>query len=279
MALPRYYSKKVLQNIREQRARIQGKSNSLMMQFASYRFANELAGEYARHGFARRIQVLARCTKNVFKSIPAGTVRVPTRERLLDASINLQAFYTNAFGCIDNLAWIWVHERGLAGKIKRGDVGLRKNNWKVRTTFSPELQAFLSSRDDWFEYLAEFRHALGHRIPLYIPPGCVRPKDVDAYNDLQRRMGAAMAAIRPAEYDRLLEEQKKLHIFQPITTHSFKEATGTIRFHQQVLVDFLTVEELALKMLAELKSYQSSQKPPNSYSSGMGADDCKRPSK
>ena len=167
----------------------------------------------------------------------------------------------------------------LAGKIKRGDVGLRKNNWKVRTTFSPELQAFLSSRDDWFEYLAEFRHALGHKIPLYIPPGCVRPKDVDAYNDLERRMGAAMAAIRPAEYDRLLEEQKKLHIFQPITTHSFKEATGTIRFHQQVLVDFLTVEELALKMLAELKSYQSSQKPPNSYSSGMGADDCKRPSK
>jgi len=254
MASPRYYTKKHLEKIRQERGKIQGKSNALMMQFVSFRFANEQAGEYARHGFARRIQVLARCIKNLFKSIPAGAVKVPERERLLDASINLQAFYTNAYGCIDNLAWIWVHERGLAGNIKRGDVGLRKNNTKVRVTFSPELQSFLSSRDDWFEYLAEFRHALGHRIPLYIPPGCVRPKDADAYNDLERRMGAAMAAVRPAEYERLLEEQKKLYIFQPITTHSFKEATGTIRFHQQVLVDFITVEELAIKVLAEIRS-------------------------
>ena len=50
MALPRYYNKEDLQNIREQRERIQGKSNSLMTQFVSYRFANEQAGEYARHG-------------------------------------------------------------------------------------------------------------------------------------------------------------------------------------------------------------------------------------
>ena len=202
---------------------------------------------------------MARCINNVFKTIPAGTVKVPKRERLHDASINLQAFYTNSFGCIDNLAWVWVHERGLAGAIKRVDVGLRKNNTKVRATFSPELQAFLSSRDDWFEYLAEFRHALGHRIPLYIPPGCVRPKDADAYNDLEQRLAAASHI--PGEYDRLLEEQKKLYIFQPITTHSFKEASGTIRFHQQVLVDFLTVEELALKMLGELRSYQASKIP------------------
>ena len=55
MALPRYYSNKNLQNIREEQERIQGKSDSLMMQFVSYRFANEQASEYARHGFARRI--------------------------------------------------------------------------------------------------------------------------------------------------------------------------------------------------------------------------------
>jgi hypothetical protein len=261
MALPRYYSKETLQKIREERERIQGKANSLMMQFVGYRFANEQAGEYARHGFARRIQVLARCINNVFKGVPAGTVRVPKRERLLDASINLQAFYTNAYGCIDNLAWVWVHESGLTTQVKRGDVGLRKNNAKVRATFSPELQAFLGTRDNWFEYFAEFRHALGHRIPLYIPPGCVRPKDAEAFNELERRLGAAMAAINEDEHDRLLEEQKKLYIFQPITTHSFKEASGTIRFHQQVLANFLTVEELALKMLEELRRYHASKIP------------------
>jgi hypothetical protein len=261
MALPRYYSKKHLEKLREERQKIQRKTNTLLMRFVGYKFANEQATEYAQHGFARRIQMLNRCIQNVFKIIPAGAVKIPKKERLQDATINLQAFYANAYGCIDNLAWIWVHEHGLAAKVKRGDVGLRKNNTGVRKTLSPELQTFLSSRDDWFEYLAEFRHALGHRVPPYIPPGCVRRKDAPAYNDLQRRMNEAIAAVNSAEYERLLEEQSKLYIFQPLTTHSFKEATGTIRFHPQMIADFLTVEELAFKMLAELKSCQVSKSP------------------
>jgi hypothetical protein len=261
MALPRYYSKKHLEKIREQRQQIQRKTNTLLLQFVGYKFTNQKAIEYAQHGFARRIQVLNRCIQNLFKIIPAGVVKIPKKERLHDATINLQAFFANAYGCIDNLAWIWVHERGLAKKVKRGDVGLRKHNTKVRKTFSPELQAFLSSRDAWFKYLAEFRHALGHRVPPYIPPGCVRRRDAAAYNELQQRMNEAIATFRPGEYERLLEEQSKLYIFQPITTHSFNEATGTIRFHQQMLVDFLTVEELAFKMLDELKGYKQGSTP------------------
>jgi hypothetical protein len=98
-------------------------------------------------------------------------------------------------------------------------------------------------------------------MPPYIPPGCVRRKDVKAYNELELGMGQAMATLNSAEYDRLLEEQMRLYVFQPLMTHSFDEASGTIRFHQQVLIDFLTVEELALKMLGELTSYQASKRP------------------
>jgi hypothetical protein len=257
MALPRYYTKKHLEKIQERRHQVQRKTDNLLLRFVGFKFSNSKAAEYAQHGFARRIQTLNRCIQNLFKVVPAGAVKIPKRERLHDATINLQAFFANAYGCIDNLAWIWVHERGLARKIKRSDVGLRKHNTKVRKSFSSELQSFLKSRDDWFDYLAEFRHALGHRVPPYIPPGCVRRKDVEAFNDLQRRMNEAIAAINPTEYDRLLAEQTKLYIFQPLMTHSFNEATGTIRFHQQALVDFLTVEELALKMLDELKRHQN----------------------
>lgn len=252
MALPRYYGKKHLQKIREQRQQIQRKTGDLLMRFVGFRFTNVKATEYARHGFARRIQTLNRCTQNLFKVVPAGTVKLPEKHRLHDATINMQAFFANAYGCVDNLAWIWVHERGLRRKVKRSEVGLWKHNTKVRRSFSPEFQSFLRTRDDWFAYLAEFRHALGHRVPPYIPPGCVRRKDVEAYKELERKMNDAIVAINPAEYDRLLEEQMRLCIFQPLMTHSFDEATGTIRFHQQILIDFLTVEELALKMLEEL---------------------------
>jgi hypothetical protein len=99
-------------------------------------------------------------------------------------------------------------------------------------------------------------------VPPYIPPGGVRKKDQATYAELQRRIDEARAALNSAEHDRLIEEQGRLYIFQPLMTHSFNEATGIIRFHQQILIDFLTVEELAYKMLDELKRCQASKRPP-----------------
>jgi hypothetical protein len=81
-----------------------------------------------------------------------------------------------AYGCVDNLAWIWVHERGIA--VNRRHVGLRRHNKEVRNTFSPEFHSYLESLDSWFEYLVDYRDALAHRIPLYIPPGGARPKEM-----------------------------------------------------------------------------------------------------
>jgi hypothetical protein len=54
------------------------------------------------------------------------------------------------------------------------------------------------------------------------------------------------------EFDKLLEQQSRLYIFQPLTTHSFKEAKWTIRFHAQMIADFLTIEEIAFKIGDEL---------------------------
>jgi hypothetical protein len=48
-----------------------------------------------------------------------------------------------------------------------------------------DFRAYLDTLEAWFAYLADYRHALAHRIPVYILPGNVCPKDVDAYNDLE----------------------------------------------------------------------------------------------
>jgi hypothetical protein len=86
----------------------------------------------------------------------------------------------------------------------------------------------------------------------YIPPGSVQSKDVDAYNELERRMAAALNSFRPDEYERLSAEQSKLLVFQPIVGHSFTEMKSPYYFHPQLISDFLTVAELGDKMLAEL---------------------------
>jgi hypothetical protein len=242
-----------IEKVREELERVQPKYDRLLLTFIHRTYKNDLAAEYARHGYMRRLGTLKRCIGNVFDLIPPETEDVPERNVLHDAQINIQAFFANVYGCVDNLAWVWVHERGLEKKIGRMRVGLRAKHIELRATLSEEFQAYLQSLDRWLDYVIEYRDALAHRIPLYIPPGGVQPKNVDAYNDLSRRKTEALYVKYDGyEYERLSSEQEKLLIFQPLITHSVTETTAHFAFHVQMLADFLTIEEIGYKMLNEL---------------------------
>src|SRR3546814_11603884 len=54
--------------------------------------------------------------------------------------------------------------------LNRNDIGLRPKSKKVRASLPQELQDYLSGHDEWFRYLENYRDALAHRVPLYIPP-------------------------------------------------------------------------------------------------------------
>jgi hypothetical protein len=69
--------------------------------------------------------------------------------------ISIHAFVFNVFGALDNLAWIWVQEKGLTkedGKPLPNEwVGIAPKNKQVRASFSKELNAHLNTIDQWFE--------------------------------------------------------------------------------------------------------------------------------
>ena len=227
--MKRYYSKAHLAGMREKFQTVGPKTDNLMLRFGTHRFLVEKGREYANHGLLRRIQTFRRCIENVFRIVPPGAVKVPSRVRLHDAQINIQAAVVNTYGCVDNLAWVWVYERGL--KVGPRQVGFRKHNMRVRQSLSKDFRSFLEERDEWFDYIADYRHALGHRIPLYIPPGSVLKKDHEMFYELQRQMNDALNNFRPYEYERLLVEQSKLLVFQPMVGHSFGEMEAPHRFH------------------------------------------------
>jgi hypothetical protein len=122
----------------------------------------------------------------------------------------------------------------------------------VRSTLSQEFQDYLRGLDRWFEHLRNLRHALAHRIPLYIPPYVIAKPDEAAYPDLEAKMGEANKQHQFAEYDRLSTEQLKLGRFRPWVQHSFGEGAKPIVFHPQMLAYFNTIDELGRKMLQEL---------------------------
>jgi hypothetical protein len=242
-----------IEKVEEAFAALQPKHERLLLTFGHRVFKNERAAEYARHGYLRRTGTLKRSIENVFALIPPAQDQIPNRNVLHDAQINIQAFFANVYGAIDNLAWVWVCERGLEDKVSRNRVGLRAKHVDVRKTLSVDFQTYLQTLDPWFDYLVEYRDALAHRIPLYIPPGEVPTKNVDAYNDLSGRMTKALYVRNDGfEYDRLSAEQEKLLVFQPLITHSVKETTAHFAFHVQMLTDFVTVEDVGYRMMDEI---------------------------
>ena len=102
--------------------------------------------------------------------------------------------------------------------------------------------------------MGNFRHALAHRIPLYIPPYAVRPQDEAAYKEIEQKMIEASKKGELAEHGALAAEQQKLVRFLPWIHHSYLEKSGPAVFHPQLLSDFHTIEELGLKMHDELKA-------------------------
>jgi hypothetical protein len=248
-----YLASEQIAKVDEKLGTVLPKYNEMLLKLPYLRFKHDKAAEYMRHGYSRRVGTLVRCIDNVFDLIPMETENGPDKGVLTDAQINIQSFFANVSGCIDNLAWVWVYENELDCKLQRNKVGLRAKHKEVRSTLSADFQAHLATLDPWFDYIVEYRDALAHRIPLYVPPGGAKTENADAYNDLERQIQEALYGKGDGyAYDRLKAEQEKLLVFQPLITHSVVETTANFAFHVQMVVDFLTVDELGSMLLAEL---------------------------
>ena len=244
--------------LRDGFAEIRPKADALMLELVSRQYKTPEGREYAENGVARRIQTIARCIEKVYHLLPPDQVAIPERNVLYDAVINIQSAVFNTFGTLDNLAFMWVFEKEIVGKngnpLPNGRIGLARDKDQVRASFSDEVQTYLASMDPWYLNLESFRHSLGHRIPLYIPPFCIDPDRADNYNDLEHKISSALKAQNFEEYRELTTEQDALRHFKPMMKHSLNDPAPPVVFHAQLLADFNTVEEVCTKILAALES-------------------------
>ena len=250
------YSDEQLKQIYVDYEELRPKKTSLMESYISRQYRDDHAGEYARHGFCRRIQIMAHCIESVFARLPPKRDEVPEEESIRDATVYLQAFIFNTFGSMDNLAHIWVAEKDVkranGNALSRMEIGFGNKYEAVMKSLPKEFRQLMVANEAWLEYLADFRHALSHRIPLYIPPSLVTDDKVEEYRRMDMEMHEAIRRQEYAEVEKLEEAQHKLISFLPVTTHSFAEQAKFVYFHRQMLTDFNMVEEVALRMLCAL---------------------------
>jgi hypothetical protein len=89
------------------------------------------------------------------------------------------------------------------------------------------MRDYLASLGAWFAHIIDFRDALAHRIPLYIPPYIVSEKDDAAYEALEARKRATKDND---EYDGLCAEQHKLEAFHPVMKHALDDKKPPVVF-------------------------------------------------
>jgi hypothetical protein len=219
------------------------------------KLTNVKAKEYLMQGAGRRLNIVTRCIENIFRIFPIGQIEQLARHELTDLGINLHAFFVNISGLFDNLGWVFVFEHDLLGKrkdgkLERNDVGLFKRETQIRL---PEaLRTYLQSdhlRAWYSEYSKNYRDALAHRIPLYVPPSILSGADQEKYLELE----AQLLTLDLTEYenrkiyDDILEQQKQLGQASPFFAHSVGEEGRPVFLHAQVIADYATIEEVVTK--------------------------------
>lgn len=251
-----YFSEEAINSLAADYAAMAGKRDQLVELFITRTYQVPRAKEFAEHGISRRIGTMAHCIENVFDTLPPERGDHPSTEELIDAVVYIQAFIFNAFACLDNLAWIWVCERKLTKDngepVPNAMVGLGRKCKVVRRSLPSDLRKHLKTLDAWFEHMESFRHALAHRIPLYVPPCVIAHKDVEKYELLEKQKSKASRRGNIKRYEELSAAQRALTAFEPIMMHSIPDDSKRIVFHPQILSDFNTICELGQRMHAAL---------------------------
>jgi hypothetical protein len=237
-------------------AEVHGQFEELRDRYCLRPYATAAAREHAIHGFGRRLGTLIRCVDRVFDLLPPESDEMPSAATREDATVCIQAFIANIVGAMDNLAWTWVSEKGVTQpdgqSLPRTWVGLGPSYRQVFASFTPAFQSYLRNRQDWLSHIKDFRDALAHRIPLYIPPYRVAPEHWDEYVQLGADAAAALDASEMAAYDAFKAQQHALGSFSPCITHSFEEHAPVIWLHTQLLNDFATLHEMGQSLADEL---------------------------
>jgi hypothetical protein len=248
------YDEQALKDIAEKYAEIGRIHEQLALRLSSMEstLCDARAKEHLTQGVGRRLSILTRCIQNIFSIFPVGRTEPLAPEELADLNINLHAFLINLSGLLDNLGWVFVFANNLLGDSKEGKLA-KKNiglfNEKTQPYLPEKLRTYLNTErmKRWYsEYSQNYRDALAHRIPLYVPPFELIGEEGEKYRALEDQIHGLDLSVSAnfAIYDQLREKQKELGRASLFFMHSFDEGSHPRLLHAQVIIDYLTVEEI-----------------------------------
>lgn len=255
-----YYTPEALTQFDIELSKIPSRAQNLQELFVVRRYRSEAGAEYGKHGIGRRLPLISRCIYQIFSILPVTRTTLPNDDERQDATIFIQNLLIHIYAIVDNLAFVWMHERHIkkpnGQPIPNGQVGFNIDKKHIWASLPTELQDYFSEpvMTSWFLYLENFRHTLAHRIPLYIPPYSIDPKNVDLYNSFDNEAVSMLRKKKFDEYERLIAKRDDLTFYRPLIAGSPTVEKRLIAFHAQVIADFITIEDIAKRVLEKIDS-------------------------
>lgn len=244
------YSSKIIEEISSEYRRVlksfRELTDTLILQLGP-KLTQEIAKEYMTHGICRRLKILERCIENVFTMFSPDRNNLLTRDELNDLDIFLHAFVINLYGVLDNFAWVFVLEKNLKALIgNKKNIGLfiRKTQNQLPKPIKDHVQS--PRIIEWYtNYAKNYRDALAHRIPLYVPPCMLTDEDNIKRQELTNRINQC---VKNNDFDSITElrtERDGLGTICNIFLHSISDKESRpVQIHPQMLSDGATIVEL-----------------------------------
>lgn len=248
-----FYKKKQIDQFHEEFGRVTADLQAL--QFRGMAEAQEAENEDVRkflnHGAGRRISILKRSMEKIFEIFPPTREEVLSRNEVTSVQMFLHAFVINLSGVFDNWAWAFVHRHDLLDEIGGAlDVGVFKK--RTQRCFSKSFREYLAASpiSDWHEqYAKNYRDALAHRIPLYVPPANWTDDDKAEYERLEVEKTRLIATQEWDQLDVVWNEQDQIGTPSFVFMHEYspEEKARPVYLHPQIICDGMTVVEFGGK--------------------------------
>lgn len=255
----RGYSPKQLEEFAKTAQRLLNETASMRFVLGelAQRLTSPRARNFALQGIGRRLPLIARGARNIFRLYPPEAAELLSLETCDEVAIQFQAFAINMYGLLDNIAWVCVLESG--GALNPLHVGLFKP--KVEPYLPTALKDYIGQPTTltWFnEYGKAYRDSTAHRIPPYLPSRAYTTEEAKTYRELDRRASETLTEVSRAhddvtralgvmkQYEHLVQEKESLGSNSLLVALSLngEDPTPPVYLHPQVLCDWSLAVEL-----------------------------------
>jgi hypothetical protein len=193
----------------------------------------------------RRLNIIQLSIQKIYELFPPSQEEALPKATINEVQVYLQAFVINVSGIFDNWAWAFILRHNLLDSIG-GKFSVGMFLPKTQGCLPASLRNYVTTepRVTWHKtYMKDYRDALAHRIPLYVPPSRIDPKDIERYSELEDRKQKLCEVQDCDELERITDEQESLGKALPAFLKDF--SSPEVYFHPQLNSDCALVLEFA----------------------------------